>query len=80
MVMRPMLNLSAAAFFHLIGQAVGRADHKGHVSCPTVRTVRKELRQLVGGDLPALNAHSHDGSTLAHVGQDGLALLVQCLF
>ena len=59
---------------------MGRADHKGHVSCPTVCAVGKELRQLVGGDLPALNAHSHDGSALAHVGQDGLALLVQCLF
>ena len=59
---------------------MGRADHKGHIPCPAVCAVGKELRQLVGGDLPAFNAHGHDGSTLAHVGQDGLALLVQCLF
>ena len=59
---------------------MGRADDESHIPCPAVCAVSKELGQLVGGDLPALDAHGHDGSTLAHVGQDGLALLVQCLF
>ena len=67
-------------FLHFIGQAVGGADDERHIPCPAVCAVGQELRQLIGGDLPALNAHGNDGSTLAHVGQDGLALLVQCLF
>ena len=65
---------------HLIGKAVGRADDKGHISCPAARTVSEELGQFLGRDLPALNAHGHDGRALADVGEDGLALLFQRLF
>ena len=42
-------------FFHLIGQAVGGADDKRHIPCPAVCAVGQELRQLIGGDLLALN-------------------------
>ena len=64
----------------LIGQAVGGADDKRHIPCPAVCAVGQELRQLIGGDLPALNAHGNDGSTLAHIGEDGFSFLLQCFF
>ena len=59
---------------------MGRADNKGHVPCPAAGTLCQKLRQLVGGDLFALNAHGYDGSPLAHIGKDGFSLLIQRLF
>ena len=67
----PHAELEGSGLFHLIGQAVGRADDERHIPCPAVCAVGKELGQLVGGDLPAFNAHGHDGSPLAHIGKDG---------
>ena len=72
----PHAELEGSGLFHLIGQAVGRADDKGHIPCPAVCAVGQELRQLIGGDLPALNAHGNDGSTLAHIGEDGFSFLL----
>ena len=59
---------------------MGGADDKRHIPCPAVCAVGQELRQLIGGDLPALNAHGNDGSTLADIGEDGFSFLLQCFF
>ena len=72
--------LEGSGLFHLIGQAVGRADDKGHIPCPAAGALCQKLRQFIGGDLLALDAHSHDSSTLAHIGKDGLSLLIQRFF
>ena len=40
----------------------------------------QELCQFLGGDLFSLNAHGHDGGTLADIAEDGFALFFQRLF
>ena len=48
--------LECSGLFHLIGQAVGRADDKGHIPCPAAGALCQKLRQFIGGDLLALDA------------------------
>ena len=72
--------LECSGLFHLIGQAVGRADHKGHIPCPAVCAVGKELGQLIGGDLFSFDAHGDDRRALADAAEDGFALFIQRLF
>lgn len=80
MVMRPMLNLRAAAFFTSSDRPWDEPMTKGHIPCPAAGALCQKLRQLVGGDLFALDAHGYNSSTLAHIGKDGFSLFIQCLF
>ena len=76
----PHAELESGRPLDLVRQAVGGADDERHVPRPAAARSARNCASSSGGDLFSLNAHGHDGGTLADIAEDGLPSFSSAFF